>query len=536
MGSAQAQMFSGTTMDETVWSRRFEVPKRARGVTVERDGNAFALSDPNKGAILLTNRVGASILELADGSRNVQAICTVLAERFEGTDASQIYNQVLTFLAHSEKKGVVSLIRPAAELRILNNPPSPVSRRREAPFSPDSPMPEVLELDEAAPASLDASDSAAEENRKFHPDIYWYLTFRCNLACTHCSVLSSPHVDTSGDLKTDDCLRVVDQMAEMQVVLAMLSGGEPLIRPDALQIMRALGDRGIGVGVESNGIKVGEKGFLELAQHLQAKKLLSIGISLDGGTAETHEKLRGEGSFGRTLKGLRALRDNGIQFSMQCVLNKQNYHTIPNLYELAAELKPRALTWSPLNSSGRGGELIKRAGLGYADILQCLDTIEQYKSGFSGYTIVKIPPAMIPPRYMLKSFKGEDTGICASCKFPLLGVLPNGDITVCAVSRNDPSLYFGNVREVRLKNAWQKARMDLLRTRYVAADELQGICGDCVWKHSCKGMCRAKAYEDGGDMFSPYPVCQEAADSGMFPDVYRISKGANANATSAHVF
>jgi radical SAM protein with 4Fe4S-binding SPASM domain len=103
-------------------------------------------------------------------------------------------------------------------------------------------------------------------------------------------------------------------------------------------------------------------------------------------------------------------------------------------------------------------------------------------------------------------------------------VLPNGDITVCALSRSQDHLYFGNVRQTRLKDAWEQARMDLLRERYVSVEELQGICGDCVWKQTCKGSCRARAYEEGEDFFAPYPVCQDAADRGVFPDVYRISK------------
>jgi radical SAM protein with 4Fe4S-binding SPASM domain len=106
----------------------------------------------------------------------------------------------------------------------------------------------------------------------------------------------------------------------------------------------------------------------------------------------------------------------------------------------------------------------------------------------------------------------------------LLGILPGGDITVCALGREETDLHFGNVREVRLKDAWEKARMDLLRERYVSGDNLQGICGDCVWKRTCKGSCRAWAYVEGEDFESPYPVCQEAADKGYFPDEYRISK------------
>lgn len=323
-------------------------------------------------------------------------------------------------------------------------------------------------------------------------------------------------------------MEVVEQMAEMSVSTALLSGGEPLIRPDALKIMRALADKEIYVGLETNGLKI-EKEFINMALELQSRNLMNMTVSLDGGTAETHSVLRGPGSFERTLRGLRLLHHHGVKFDIQCILNRESYKTIPNLYDLVAEVQPEILFWSPLNSSGRGSTLIRRLGLGYAESLEILDLIDRHKARYSGINIIKLPPAMVPPRYMIQVFKGKDVGCSTGCKFPLLGILPNGDITVCAVSRHESSLHFGNVCTHRLKSAWEKARMDLLRTRYVSAEELQGICGDCVWKYTCKGACRAKAYEDGGDFFAPFPICQEAANRGEFPDVYCISKGAYAN-------
>lgn len=104
---------------------------------------------------------------------------------------------------------------------------------------------------------------AVEADRKFRPHIYWYLSFRCNLACKHCSVFSSPWVDTSGDLSTDECMRVVDQMADLRVGSANLTGGEALLRPDAKDIIRALADRGVPVALESNGLRF-DDGFVTL--------------------------------------------------------------------------------------------------------------------------------------------------------------------------------------------------------------------------------------------------------------------------------
>lgn len=376
-----------------------------------------------------------------------------------------------------------------------------------------------------------------EEQRLFRPTIYWYLSFRCNLACAHCSVQSSPWVDTSQDLKTDECMRIIDQMKELNVRTALLTGGEFLIRPDALQILRALFERGIDVGLESNGIHF-PPGFLALAKEMQAKNMFSMTVSLDGGTRETHERLRGPRSYDRTVSSLRSLKANGLQFNVQCVLNNENFHTIPDLYSLVKELSPNctSVQWAMLNPVGRGFGLVKDLGLKPENLNTIFESIRAEEAAFSGSTIIKVPPAVVPPKYlpMILSKKNRVRAY-TTCEFPLLGVLPNGDVTICALSRENQDLHFGNVREegFRLKGVWEKTRMDMLRSRYVVADDLEGICSDCVWKYQCKGSCRAWAYEEGGSFDSPFPLCKAIDDAGAFPGVYKMSTQ-NAAAAAAY--
>ncbi|HEY0781437.1 MAG TPA: PqqD family peptide modification chaperone [Thermoanaerobaculia bacterium] len=482
---------------------KIERPKKIEGLLVQQTEGALLLTHPTSGATLLTNRVGARILDLADGTRTVPMIVDALSTQYPAIEREKISRQVDAFVTDGVGKGIVQWAEVQAR---------------------GARLPVLAEPQLAAPSPAPVNQEA-EQHRKFHPDVYWYLTFRCNLACKHCSVQSSPWVDNSGDLDTAGCLRVIDQMQEMQIDTALLSGGEVLIRPDALQILRALGDKGISIGLETNGLRF-DRAFVELARELQERNLLIMTISVDGGTQETHEFLRGAHSFGRTVRGLRFLAENGIHFDVQCVLNNQNFETIPQLYDLASELHPYwgSVILSSLNAAGRGSELIQRIGLHYENIPRIFDLIHENKGRFPGVSLIKLPPAMVPPKYLLSIYKGIDVGCSTSCKFPLLGILPNGDITVCALGREETDLFFGNVREVHLKDAWQKARMDLLRTRYVTGEHLKGICADCVWKKTCKGSCRAWAYVEGEDFESAYPVCQDAADKGLFPDEYRISK------------
>ena len=365
-----------------------------------------------------------------------------------------------------------------------------------------------------------------EKERKWRPIIYWYHSFRCNLACAHCSVSSSPWVDTSEDLNTEECLRVVDQMKDLNVRMAILTGGEVLIRPDILTILQALREAGIMAAVETNGLRI-DKPFLDLAKQMQDEGLISVAISLDGGTEETHELLRGPRSFSRTVRGLRALKEAGVRFSVQCVINNGNIHTIPNLYDLAEELYPECqmVQWPVLNPLGRGVELVKELGLKPDKINLMFETIKQNEERFSGMTRIKVPPAMIPPKYLGTVLKTEGMSCTTTCDFPLLGVLPNGDVSICALTRDKEELNFGNTRDesLSLQEVWTKTRMDMLRSKYLEAAELEGICGDCVWQYTCKGSCRAWAYEEGHSFDAPFPICQSMDEAGAFPKSYRVS-------------
>lgn len=412
--------------------------------------------------------------------------------------------------------------RPPRFLPVVSAPAPALSEARSCQGGVEGPAPR-------APAGLrplgDASREETERERRFRPELYWYVSFRCNLACVHCSVCSSPHVDTSSDLTTAQAMQVIDQLVDLNVGQVMLTGGEALLRRDTIDILRALGERGIAVSLESNGLLFSEP-FAEVARDMQKRRLLTIGVSLDGGTAETHERLRGPNTFRRTVRGLHFLKDRGIKFNVQCILNRANYRTIPDLYVIARELTPQlqGLGFGFLNAVGRGADLIADLGVRPPDMFHILELVKREKATFNGLTIVKSPPAAIPPQYLDLVFKDPHVMNHVTCAFPLLGVLPNGDVTICGLSRDDEELHFGNVLTHSLREIWEKTRMSMLRSRYLDADALTGICGDCIFKHACKGGCRAWAYEEGRSFDAPLPLCAALAEAGAFPKMYRVSE------------
>jgi radical SAM protein with 4Fe4S-binding SPASM domain len=362
----------------------------------------------------------------------------------------------------------------------------------------------------------------------FRPTIYWYLSFRCNLACKHCSPQSSPFINTAEDLTPEETLAVIKTFREVNATKVILSGGEPLLRPDAKAIIQAIIDEGISVGIETNGMLINKEMASFLRGVIDQGGDLSIAISLDGGTAEAHDYLRGRGSFTRVLMGLTNLRAVGLGAQLQCVMNKKNLHTVRDLYKVAFEHQVGRLQFAFLHPVGRALEYLDEINLSWEEIDQVQREIVSALDTYPVQTIVKLPPAAVLPELYPRIIKPRGSGellqgLAVSCSFPLLSVLPNGDITVCALTRDEKDAKFGNVRVNTLKEMWYQHRFDLMREQYVAADWLKGICGDCVFKYGCKGSCRAIAKTEFGDYDEPHPMCQAMADAARFPTVYKLS-------------
>jgi len=364
---------------------------------------------------------------------------------------------------------------------------------------------------------------AVERKMSFRPSAYWYMTTRCNLQCRHCSVQSSPFSDVSHELDTQQALVAVERIRELNPSMLIISGGEPLVRSDFCTIFEALIEAGVNSGIETNGLLF-TPALLELLHRADRKGLYQgMTISLDGGNAEAHEWMRGPKTFGRTLENMRLLTERGITFDVQCVLHRANVGTLPSLFREMAGLKPRCLILTFLLPIGRGLQMIQDVGIDAESIKRACQIIANEKDTYRGTVNVKFPPAAIPPDYIVRLFGGNNRCDCTvSCRFPPIAILPNGNITICQVTRDDPNFQYGNVTISSLVEIWKKAKLDELRNTYLQV-KLSGICSDCIFARTCRGSCRAFAFEEFGDFTAPHPLCDALDHRGEFPAAYRLS-------------
>jgi MoaA/NifB/PqqE/SkfB family radical SAM enzyme len=183
------------------------------------------------------------------------------------------------------------------------------------------------------------------------PVVIWNLIRRCNLKCKHCYSISAD-IDFPGELNTAEIFRVMDDLKAFRVPVLILSGGEPLLRPDIFEIAHRAKDMGFYVGLSSNGALIDEKNI----GRIRDVGFDYVGISLDG-IGAVHDAFRGKsGSFEASLRGVRMCRDEDIKVGLRFTMTMDNHRQLDELLDLAEAEGVDKFYLSHLNYAGRGNK------------------------------------------------------------------------------------------------------------------------------------------------------------------------------------
>ncbi len=316
-------------------------------------------------------------------------------------------------------------------------------------------------------------------SEKFIPLIVsWNLTRKCNLKCSHCYINATTS-ELKGELNTEESKQLIDQIAEVSRPLLILSGGEPLLRNDVYELIRYGTEKGLRMGLGSNGGLIDSKA----ARKLKEAGIKTVSISLDSPIPEQHDEFRGvAGSWQKAINAIKALRENDVLVQVNTTLTQQNYNQIDDIMSLSEQIGVENFHLFFLVPTGRGAKIADISPAMYEDMI---------KNTFAKTAKHKlnVRPSCAPQFMRIAKDMGLDMrqwirGCIAGMYY--CRIYPNGDITPCPYL----PVKLGNIRENTFKEIWFNSPIfEALRN----PNSLKGKCGACDYKTLCGG-CRARAY------------------------------------------
>ncbi|MGV1100027.1 radical SAM protein [Thiovibrio sp. JS02] len=337
--------------------------------------------------------------------------------------------------------------------------------------------------------------------------IAWEITRRCNLKCVHCRSSSELEAKGHPDFPFAEATRVLDDIASYAAPVVVLSGGEPLLRPDVFEIAAYGTRKGLRMCLATNGTLVTQ----EICDKIKAAGIRMVSLSLDGASAEVHDNFRNQpGAFAGTLNAARLFRENAIPFLINSSFTKRNQDEIPKIYKLAKELGATAWYMFMIVPTGRGEEIMDEL-ISPADYEKLLEW--HYEMEKDEHDLL-VRPTCAPNYYRVVLQKAKEQGddfkrrtlqfSTGGSKGCLAGQL----ISLIDVDGNVlPCSYFpmaaGNIREKSFKEIWERSELFHDLRNFKA---YKGRCGSCEYVNVCGG-CRARAYAVSGDYMAEEPFC-----------------------------
>jgi heme d1 biosynthesis radical SAM protein NirJ len=345
------------------------------------------------------------------------------------------------------------------------------------------------------------------------PVVIWNLVRRCNLTCKHCYSISADK-DFPGELSSDEVFTVMDDLKAFRVPVLILSGGEPLLRPDIFDIARRAKGMGFYVGLSSNGTLIDENNIERIAE----VGFDYVGISLDG-MNQTHDTFRRmDGAFAASLRGIRLCKSQGIKVGIRFTLTQDNAGDLPALLQLLDEEGIDKFYLSHLNYAGRGNKNRKDDAFHQTtrQAVQLLfDTCWRYrKQGIHKEFVTgnndadgvyllqwvrrRFPELETHMRAKLAQWGGNASGVNVANIDNLGHVHPD-------------TMWWGHdlgsVRQRSFSAIWQDVSDPLMAGLKTSPRPVKGRCAACAYLDICNGNTRVRAWQTTGDPWAEDPAC-----------------------------
>ncbi len=337
--------------------------------------------------------------------------------------------------------------------------------------------------------------------------IAWEITRRCNLRCVHCRSSSQLEVEGHPDFSLDEAKRVLDDIRSYASPVVVLSGGEPLLRPDVFDIARYGTALGLRMCLATNGSLV----TADTCRQITESGIRMVSLSLDGSTATVHDDFRNQpGAFDGVMNAIRLFNAHNIDFLVNSSFTKRNQDEAPKIHQLVKSLGATAWYLFMIVPTGRGEEIMAE-----------LIPPDEYEAMLNWhYDMEKeedellVRPTCAPQYYRVVLQRAKQEGERfkrRTLKFSTggsKGCLAGQLICMIDVDGNVlPCSYFplpaGNIRHQSFREIWEESPLFLEMRDFAGYKD---HCGRCEYLNVCGG-CRARAWAVTGDYLAGEPFC-----------------------------
>jgi len=307
--------------------------------------------------------------------------------------------------------------------------------------------------------------------------VVWETTLNCNMKCLHCG--SSAGESRKNELTTQEGLSLCEDLKKLGTRLITLMGGEPFTRKDWHVLAQHIRNLGMNFTIMSNGLIIDEK----IVSQLIKLDPYAVAISLDGGTAETHNSIRRvDTSFERCICGLGLLRRANLPTTVVTTVHKQNFKELPIIRDF---LLNKGIAWQiqMANPVGRFPESLMLSKKEFYSVALFIASMRKK------YSIKELPlmgahnfgyNSKILPNITILPWIGCQAGLTA------MGIQSDGGVKGC-MSLPD-GFVEGNIREKSIADIWNDLN-SFSYNRNFKKEDLNGECKDCKHGRRCRGGC-----------------------------------------------
>jgi SynChlorMet cassette radical SAM/SPASM protein ScmE len=335
--------------------------------------------------------------------------------------------------------------------------------------------------------------------------VFVSVTYLCNMKCRHCAVYSEEA--TYMDLETESWLDLFKELVDLKVFRLRLSGGEPFLRKDIWRLLDTIDRLPVRLSINTNATLIDGSAAKRLRGYGKVEEVM---VSLDGSCPETHDRLRGEGTFARVFTGIERLVEQELPVAFYCTVNRYNFRDLDRIAALARAWGGRPVKFNDLLPEGRGLAYYRELALGRELWEEALATLRDLRRVHGP----AISGTILDQGEMYDTMKGiraEDRGRSRSNPLHGCGALihecavrPDGWITPCD---RLPGLKAGHIHERRFGEIWRSSQVfdKFRKRREVLLSELDE-CLDCPYQSACTGGCPATPYALYGKVIARDPL------------------------------